>query len=399
MLKPGQQPTRPLRLAMVSSSLRLGGAEKQTVYMAQALREAGIDLRFFHLGPGGHYEAVLRQVSVPMHQIYEADRPLVILAGLMRALRRWRPQIVLVSQFGDVPYGGIAGRYCRALTLGSIRSDGLSELRSRGRLSPWIFRLAHGFIANSYRAKANLVSRGMKPQKIEVLPNVIDLQDFDSRSELPLEISLSPKRVIAAAVGSLHTCKRFDRFIAALALARRREPALAGVIAGSDFGTKAALQEQANSLGLTQDDLTFCGECDRVPALLARAAFLVLTSDYEGFPNVLLEAMAARLPIITTPAGDAGAVVQHGRTGYVVDWDDIEGMATRMVELAQSPSLRREFGEAGRRRAEQEYNYESLSDRLVAIFQKFARQAGISSLIPLANSPGLSDQVCATYPA
>jgi glycosyltransferase involved in cell wall biosynthesis len=237
-----------------------------------------------------------------------------------------------------------------------------------------MLHLAHGFIANSYRARQNLVSRGIKPHKMEVLPNVIDLQDFDARSVLPPGISLPSKRVIVAAVGSLHACKRFDRFIEALALARRREPALAGVIAGEDCGAKAALQERANSLGLAPNDLTFLGEFDRVPALLARAALLVLTSDYEGFPNVILEAMAARLPVITSPAGDAGLVVQHGKTGYVVEPEDTQGMAGLMVRLARTPSMRMNFGEAGRIRVEQEYNYESLSGRLIAIIQRFARQ-------------------------
>jgi len=175
-----------------------------------------------------------------------------------------------------------------------------------------MLRLAHGLVANSCRGRLTLVSQGIRPEKIELLPNVIDLQDFDARSALPSEISLPSGRIIASAVGSLHPCKRFDRFLEALALARRSEPALAGVIAGADCGAKAALQEKANALGLAPEHLTFVGECDRVPALLTRSALLVLSSDYEGFPNVILEAMAARLPVVTTPAGDASLVVQHG---------------------------------------------------------------------------------------
>ena len=383
MLKNEGQPTQRVRVAMVASSLRLAGAEKQTIYIARALLEAGIDVRFFHLGPGGYYEAVLRQKGVPMRQIYAANRPLAILAGLIGALRRLRPDIVLVSQFGDLVYGIPAGRYCGALTLGGIRSDGLQELNARGRLGPWIFRMTDGFIANSYRAKANLVSRGIKAEKMEVLPNVLDLQDFDSRSSLPLNVSLPSKRIAVAAVGSLHVCKRFDRFIEALALARQREPALAGIIAGEDRGDKTALQLKAKSLDLTADDLRFVGECDGIPALLTQAALLVLSSDYEGFPNVILEAMAARLPVITTPAGDAQRVVQHGKTGYVVEMNDIEGLAACMVQFARSASMREEFGEAGRRRVEQEYNYESLSTRLVGIFRSMATQARRASLIEL----------------
>src|SRR5689334_24189897 len=88
----------PLRVAMVASSLRLGGAEKQTVYMAKALFNAGIDLHFFFLGQGGYYEATLRKTGVPMHQIYSPKRPLIMLSKLMGALRQLRPHVVLAAQ-------------------------------------------------------------------------------------------------------------------------------------------------------------------------------------------------------------------------------------------------------------------------------------------------------------
>ena len=366
--------SRHLRVALVTSSLKLAGAEKQTVYTARALFQAGIDVRLFYLGGDGYYEAVLREMGLPFTQIYVPNRPWVILARLIGALRRMRPHIVLVNQFGDVLQGATAGRLCDALTLGGVRSDGCYELNAYGRLSSLMLRLPHGFVANSCRARQNLTPRGIKPQKIEVLPNVIDLHDFDARSTLSPGLSLPEGGVIAAAVGRLHPCKRFDRFLEALAVARRSEPALAGVIAGADCGTKAALQERANALGLTPQNLAFLGECDRVPALLTRTALLVLSSAYEGFPNVILEAMAARLPVITTPVGDASLVVQHGKTGYVVEGEDIQGMAAFMVQLARSPSMRSTFGESGRKRVEREYNYESLAGRLLAIFQNFAAQ-------------------------
>jgi glycosyltransferase involved in cell wall biosynthesis len=114
---------------------------------------------------------------------------------------------------------------------------------------------------------------------------------------------------------------------------------------------------------------------------------LVLSSDYEGFPNVILEAMASRRPVITTPAGDAAVVVQHGKTGYVVEPQDIQGMAAFMVQLAQAPLMRRNFGEAGRQRVEEFYNYESLSDRLTAIFQNFAARSGRNSLREILRHP------------
>lgn len=372
-----------LRVALIASSLRLGGAEKQTVYMARALFQAGVNVRFYYLGGGGHYESVLRETGVHVRQIYIPNRPWKILVKLMRSLRRLRPHIVLANQFGDLRYGTIAGRCCNALVLGGVRSDGWYELRSHGRLTGLMLRLAHGLIANSQHARKTLVSQGVKPGKLEILPNVIDLRDFDARSTEPLRIPLPSDRIIVTALGGLHPCKRFDRFLETLALARRTEPALMGVIAGADLGAKAELQARANGLELGPQEVRFIGECHNVPGLLAQSAMLVLTSEYEGFPNVILEAMAARLPVITAPAGDAGVVVQHGRTGFVVKPDDTQGMAAVMVQLARSPSMRTELGDAGRKRVEQDYHYESLADRLLTLFHNFAGQQRRAALFEL----------------
>lgn len=364
--------SRPLRVAIIASSLALAGAEKQTYYIAKAFNKTGIDVRLFYLGAGGYYEQALRQAGVSVRQIYAPNQSWLMLTRLIAALCRLRPQIVLAAQFGDLLYAGPAGRFCQALTLGGVRSDGFYELNAHGRTSRWMMLLAHGLIANSYHAKRNLASSGIRPEKIAVLPNVIDLQEFDGRSILPAEISLPEDRIIISAVGSLHPCKRFDRFLDALALARRTEPALTGVIAGSDCGDKPNLEARAKALGLTPRDIIFLGEIENVAAFLARTAFLVLTSEYEGFPNVILEAMAARLPVISVPAGDSDTIVQHGKTGWIVEGDDSQRLAAFMVQLAQSAAMRKSFGGAGRKRVELEYNSESLAERLVAILQHFS---------------------------
>lgn len=378
----------PLRVAVVASSLRLAGAEKQTYYQALALHKAGIDVRLFHPGAGGYYLTALRQAGVPVRQIFEPNRPWRTLVRLTDDLWRLRPHIILAAQFSDLQYAGAAGRLCGALTLGGIRSDGFYELNSHGWLSPWMIRMAHGLVSNSERSRQNLASKGIHPEKIEVLPNVINLRDFDDHAAMPLKLELPPGRIIATAVGSLHPCKRFDRFLRALARAKHRMPAITGVIAGADCGAKAELQAQAKALGLTSRDIMFAGEVDNVPALLVRSAMLILTSDYEGFPNVILEAMAARLPVISVPAGDAARIVKAGRTGHIVEPDDTERMSEHMVQLAQCAATRNSFGESARLRVEQEYNFKTLASRLTTVCRHFAGQHGKSSLWrQLANYP------------
>jgi glycosyltransferase involved in cell wall biosynthesis len=363
-----------MRIALIASSLRRAGAEKQFCYTARALTEAGIDAHVFYLGAGDYYQKVLTDAGIPVRQIFHDRGSFLMLLRLIKELAALKPDVVLASQFGDLMFAGLAGRLCRALVLGGVRSDGFYEIRTSGRRSSFMLKLAHGLIANSHRAKDNLVSLGVDYRKIAILPNVIDLADFDQKMAKPFVNPVPANRIPITAVGSLQHCKRFDRFIDGLALARRREPSLFGIIAGDDLGERPALEAKAQGLGLLPDHIKFLGDCDNVPSLLAHSRFLVSCSEYEGFPNVILEAMAARLPVLATPSGDSARIVKDDSTGFLLKPDDAQGMADCMVHLVRNPTLAAQMGEAGRNQVEQDYSITSLTPRLLSIISDFARQ-------------------------
>jgi len=386
-----------MRVAMVATSLRLAGAEKQFVYVARALFAAGIQIKVFYLGAGDHYQRVLQDARIPLCQIFDEGRPLLMLFRLIKETLKFKPHIVMASQFGDLLFAGPAGRLSGALVLGGVRSDGFYELRSSGRRSRLLLALAHGLIANSYRAKENLMLTGIAEDKIAVLPNVIDLAEFDCRAAAPFRPGVPAGRIPVVSVGSLLNCKRFDRFLEALACARSHQPGLFGLIAGKDLGAKPALERKAQQLGLLPAHISFLDECDEVPALLRCSRLLVLCSDYEGFPNVILEAMAAGLPVLTTPAGDASRIVQEGVTGYVFQPEDIRGWAACICRLAENPQLVARLGEAGRKRVSREYNVTSLANRLSSVLCNFASKQGKKSVLrALAQRKGIDASPAAT---
>jgi glycosyltransferase involved in cell wall biosynthesis len=231
-----------------------------------------------------------------------------------------------------------------------------------------MLRLPHVLITNSECARQNLVSQGVASSKIDVISNVIDLQDFDRRSSQSVSIPVDSGQTVAVAVGRIDRNKRFDRLVRALALTRKVAPALTGLIVGRDLGQQSSLQAYAMTLDV--DNLAIAGPSNHVPAILARSHMLIVTSDGEGFPNVLLEAMAGRLPVITTPAGDASAIVTRAKAGYVVDFDDATRMAERMVHLAKHPEVRGHLGCNGRQAVEENYDFESLPGRLLTTYKQ-----------------------------
>jgi len=360
-----------LRVALLAGTLDQGGAEKQVVYMARALREAGIQVRVYSLTRGEFYEPMLRAMGIDLVWIGRHAHPLLRLATLTIALREYRPHVLQSAHFYTNLYTTVCGRLWGALAVGAIRNDTLQDMRLIGRWGRLLLRLPAVLIANSFAAKRNAASLGIPSDRIYILQNVIDLSTFDELMARSTNQTFQFDQPVIAAIAKFKVQKRLDRFLAALAMARQEVLDLKGILIG-DGPERPRLEALANKLGLLPDGLLFLGRRNDVPALLAQASMLVLSSDHEGFPNVLLEAMAARLPVITTPAGDAGLVVQEGITGYVLPFDDIDAMAERMVRLAKSPDLRHTLGEAGRRRVEHLYGFEGLAERLLSTYRAIA---------------------------
>lgn len=365
----------PLRVALLAGTLNQGGAEKQLVYLARALSGAGVDVRIYCLTRGDFYEGVLQAIGLKPIWVGRFANPMLRLASLAGMLWRFRPHVIQSSHSFTNLYVSLTGRLLGAISLGAMRSSLLHTREANGAWTRWLISTPTALLVNSQTAVDELIkSRLIHPQCLSIVPNVIELSDSDStKSPQDGAGTVHHQTCKAIFVGRLIPVKRLDRFLYALAKACQQHPALEGIVVGDGPGRKA-MEKLATEIGLWPHKVTFLGQRGDVSALLSQSNMLVLCSDHEGFPNVVLEAMAERLPVITTPAGDADIIVQDGVTGYVVPFDDIDGMAERMVHLAKSPSLRRQLGEAGRRRVERSYSFEGLSDRLLSIYRRIAQQ-------------------------
>jgi glycosyltransferase involved in cell wall biosynthesis len=272
----------------------------------------------------------------------------------------------------------------------SVVARSISTLSRKASLEPsfWHRRVVHAMtrafyrrvdvvIAQSEGMKRDLISNyGIDDRQLRVIHN--PLSDYFTRDRSGRPVPWQSRRNEILYVGRLNTIKGLDLLMDACLICMKADPDLVVRLLG-DGEEMAALKRRAESAGVAHR-VRFEGYVKDVLEYYAHARLLVLTSHYEGFPNVLLEAMAACLPVITTPAGDAAAIVRDGVTGYVVPFEDINGMAERVVSLAQSPELRRTLGEAGRKQVEHEYAYEGISDRLLSVYREVARQQRDRSL-------------------
>jgi glycosyltransferase involved in cell wall biosynthesis len=359
------------RISFIIGSLAQGGAEKQLLYILHSLKEQGNPIQALLLSRSEHYEQALKELEIPTVPITQGP-VFQRLYRVIEEIKRFQPDYIQATHFFASFYAGASGRFLHIPSIGAIRGDFHHDLAGVNRMSRLLLNLPTVYAANSINAQQNAVSYGLDPRKIFLLGNVIDIQDFDQKSMVLPEIIIPPQRIIVTVVARLIKVKRLERFIIALAQARHLVPDLFGAVIG-DGPEKDRLVGLASHLGLlgTKKDSGICfyGARSDVPQLLKQSDIFVLTSDQEGFPNVLLEAMAASLPIISTPAGEAPQLIDNGVNGYIVPFDDITGLKSRIIDLAISSSMRRKLGANSRKKVSSDYDLRNLDTNLDTLYE------------------------------
>jgi glycosyltransferase involved in cell wall biosynthesis len=252
--------------------------------------------------------------------------------------------------------------------IGAMRNDGRSEVSESGSLGGWLnLHLPRTIAANSQIAMQYAISQGIPALRLYFLPNVVDTDWFKSSGPC------SKGLLTLIAVGRLVKQKRLDRFISIVSRLRTDfRLNVRGLIVGpgcQNEDLRPELENQARSLGLFPDIIQFRGGVSDIRSVYHEAAACVLTSDFEGTPNVLLEAMASGLPVVATNAGGVSGIVRHGQTGFLLEPDDLEGLAAALAELIKNSELRTTMGQRARAYVEENHSLHRLPAYLGGLYQ------------------------------
>jgi glycosyltransferase involved in cell wall biosynthesis len=160
-----------------------------------------------------------------------------------------------------------------------------------------------------------------------------------------------------------------------VARSRKLELVLAGAV--TDKGYVRRLKDEAARSGIGEA-VQFRGLLGEQELLeeLGRAAVLVLPSYQETAPMVVVEAMAAGVPVIATHVGGTGYLVEDGRTGFLVPPGDIDALSDKLLTLLSDASLRRAFGAAAKTRATETYHADNVARRTVDAYRQVLRASG-----------------------
>lgn len=328
-----------------------GGTEGQCAQVAMGLARQGLPHRVAVFHRRGFLLDAVEAACGPVHEvaIRHLARPSTLIE--IRRLARWLRQEqvdILHAWDADAAIFGQFAAQAAGVKLVTSRRD-LGQIYPRWKLSLMrrADRRAVRVVANAHAVRFHFGAQGLPQDKIEVLPNVVDVDDFDARAQVPFAAANrlpAGRRMVV--VNRLDPEKNTGLLIEALPMVREQIPEAVLVVAG-DGAEMSRLREKAATLGLG-DAVCFLGETNEVPSLLCQCeAGALVPSRNEGLSNTILEYMAAGLPVLATDCGGNRELVRDGETGRLVPLH-----ATAMeVAAAWTSLLRNRAGavEMGRR--------------------------------------------------
>lgn len=354
-------PDPPVPVCLVITDLDVGGAERALVALATRLDRRRWDPSVIALGNEGALVAPLRQAGIETICLDVArERPFQAVVRLAKALRCRKPRLVQSFLF----HANVASRLAAPLAgcpwvVGGLR---VAE-RQKGwhvALDRRTASLSAGSVCVSEGVRRFNADAGISPDRLTVIPNGIDPLRFDHAEKVSRsELGVPEEAHLVVYVGRLDVQKGIPFLLDAAeqVVATRPQWHLAMV---GDGPERASLRARTDSSALLSGRVHWLGRRDDIPSVLKAADLLVLPSLWEGMPNVVLEAMAARRAVVATAVEGTEDLVITGQTGWLVPTKDAEALAGSLEDAVDHPNLTRQYGEAGRRRIESEFSVASV---------------------------------------
>jgi glycosyltransferase involved in cell wall biosynthesis len=351
----------PLSVAVVMTSFNPGGTERQMTELVRRLDRSRWTVHVACFHARGAWFPRVADVAASV-----AEFPVTSFKSARTARHLWefaawcrRRRIALVhttelySNIFGLPGAALAGVPVRIGNRREINPD-----KSRGQIAMQraAYALAHKVIANSRAAADRLLFERVPAHKVAVVANGLDFDRVQHRQ-------WRPKLRKVVVVANLRSEKGHDVLIDAAVDVLRQFPDAEFELVGGGPELEPLLARAAARR--MSHAFTFLGHRDDVAARLAQADLFVLPSRSEAFPNAVLEAMAAGLPIVASGVGGILELVDHGKTGLLVPPGEPRPLGDAICRLMAEPAYAGQLGDAARGEARARYSFE----RMVAAFE------------------------------
>jgi glycosyltransferase involved in cell wall biosynthesis len=368
-----------MRLLLVFDHVDTGGAQTHGLALAQEFTTAGHVVAL--ASRGGDFEPRFVQSGITVLRWPAPSRlnPIKLIQSIRDArqiLRDFQPDVihahaVLPGVIFSIAVRSRSGR--RPPIVITPHRSWASAYRSamRNLISQSFYRLlrlsADEVIAISEGFYRELTEHGIPSARCHLIRNGIDANKYDAPANHPVP-------PVVGTIGRLIEEKGLEVFVAAAARIAEQRADVAFQIAGKG-PLRDSLVQQIAALGLT-DRVHLLGNRSDVPDLLKQFSVFVSSSRWEGMPYALLEALAARRPVVATRVLGSEELIQDGVTGLLVPPADSAALSDAILRLLNDRMLALGLAEAGRDLVEREYNQHGMAEQILQVYQRAsARQA------------------------
>jgi L-malate glycosyltransferase len=377
--------TKKPRVLHLITSLEVGGTERQAVELLKRIDRRRFDLSLAALRLEGplyqEVEAMFpRAPQFPLTSFYNANA-----AKQLLRLRDWmireRVEILHAHDFYAGLLGAAAARLAGVRVIACQRHMRLSDRRAHDWGTRLTHRLASRVLVNSEAIRMRLLAGGrVAPEKIVVIRNGLseaaERAAFDDesrakrRAALLRELNLDEGAKLIGLVARLQPVKGHRYFIEAASRIAAAEPKAHFLLVG-EGALRSEIEEHASRLGLG-GRMHLLGA--RSDAALIAAGFdvAVLASLHEGFPNAVMEAMAAGAPVVATAAGGTPELVIDGATGFLVPPADADALALRILDALRNPELSALMAANGRQRVLSQFGMRRMVESVERLYDEMA---------------------------
>jgi glycosyltransferase involved in cell wall biosynthesis len=369
-----------LKLVFVLPSLHGGGAERAAVKILNGLVPHGLDLTLYLFAREGAY---VGEVSPRVRVVAPPGRR--GRAGRISALRRF---------LAGERFDAVVSFLSHFTVFAAVRSSGVSSKYVISQQTPlsafledadyhWrkpLHRRLFTAVARAVYPRADLVTAtsrgvsddlvrcyGVQPERVEVVHNPVDVEDVAQKAAEPLDHALAPDgRPTILTAGRLADAKNLPLLVESLKLLSSRVEFRAWVLGQGEL--EGSLRHHLEAVGLT-DRVQLLGFQDNPWKFMAAANVFVLTSRYEGFGNVLIEAMASGAPVVATASFGTREILRHGDTGLLVERHQPDAVASALEHVLTDRTLRDRLVVNGRR-ASHEFGIDVVAGHFNATFRR-----------------------------
>ncbi len=383
-----------MNILHLTASTFYGGPERQILGLCRALGNADRST-VASFAEGGRCRAFLAKARRQGAETAEIERDTprlrAAVADVAAELERRKIDVLLCNGYKANLLGRLAAR--RVGVPAVAVSRGWTGENWRVRLYEAIDRLNLRWMDRVVcvsEAQARKARRaGARPDRVRVIYNAVDAERFEDmdptcRAELLRCFPAPPRRIVGAA-GRLSGEKGFGVLVAAAERVVRRDPTVGFIVFG-EGACRPRLVRQIQKAGL-DGAFVLAGFRSDLDRLLPCFDLLALPSFTEGMPNVVLEAFAAGVPVVSTAVGGAPELVEQGASGFLVPPGDPKALADRILEALASEEGLRDMGWHGRQRIHEQFTFAAQAREYRRLFAELKTATDKDDLVSTATNP------------